>query len=91
MYKILTFDIQLGFACQIIALANDASVPAAIGRLGVLDDKGEQVLVLCHGVFFAFVAFLRGRKISRPLVEAFFVRERKCQAAFAFTALVHFL
>jgi hypothetical protein len=58
--KILTFDIQCGFARQIIALANDAGVPAAIGRLGVLDDKGEQVLVLCHGVFFAFVAFLRG-------------------------------
>ena len=52
----------MSFACQIIALANDAGVPAAIGRLGVLDDKGEQVLVGIHGVFFAFVAFLRGEE-----------------------------
>ena len=72
MYKILTFDIQLDFARQIIALANDAGVPAAIGRLGVLNDKGEQVLVLCHGVFFAFVAFLRGEKDIKAISGGIF-------------------
>jgi len=58
VFRIRRFDVQYDFACQIIALANHAGVPAAIARLGVLDDKSEQVFVLCHGVFFAFVAFL---------------------------------
>ena len=43
--KILTLDLQVDFACEIIALSNNAGVPAGIRGLGIFNDKGEQVLI----------------------------------------------
>ena len=71
-WKILTLDLQVDFAGEIIALSNNAGVPASIGCSGVLNDKGEQVLVGCHGVFLAFVAFLRGEKDIKAISGGIF-------------------
>ena len=54
----LTFDLQVGFASEIITLADDTSVAATVAGLGVLDDQCEQVLIHKHREFFAFVTFL---------------------------------
>lgn len=75
----LTFDFEVGLAGEIVALADNAHVPAAIAGLWVLDDEGEKVLILGHAVFLAFVTFLENYCI---------IVCSKCQAAFA---LVHFI
>ena len=41
----LTIDFQVGFGGEIVALSDDAGVPAAVVDLGILDDDGEGVLV----------------------------------------------
>lgn len=41
----LTSDIKVGFGGEIVALSDDARVPAAVVDLGVLDDDGESILI----------------------------------------------
>ena len=41
----LTIDFKVGFGGEIIALSDDAGVPAAVVDLWVLDDEGESVLI----------------------------------------------
>ena len=41
----LTIDFKVGFGGEIVALSDDARVPAAVVDLGVLDDEGESILI----------------------------------------------
>ena len=41
----LTIDFKVGFGGEIVALSDDAGVPAAVVDLGVLDDDGESILI----------------------------------------------
>ena len=55
----LTFDFQVRFAGEIVALSDDAGVAAGVVDLWVLDGDGEDVLVHVERVLGALVALLQ--------------------------------
>lgn len=57
-FSTLTFNFQVGLARQVVALSDNAGVPAAIARLWILDDQGEDVVVVDKWKLCSFVALL---------------------------------
>ena len=58
-YKvILTLNLQVSLAGEVVALPDDAGVPPAVPGLGVLHDQGEHVVVVDEGELGPLVALL---------------------------------
>lgn len=65
LFQILTFNFKVGFAGEIVAFPDHTGVPSGVGHLWVLDSDDEKVLVDGHGIFLAFVTFLKYEGVER--------------------------
>jgi len=67
----LTLDFKVSLAGEIVALPHDAGVPSAVPDLRVLDDDGEDIVVVDERELGPFVALLAIRKNGDNVKEPF--------------------
>ena len=59
---ILTFNFQVCFAGEVVALSDNAGVSSGVAHFRIFDDQGEDVVVVDEGELGAFVTLLHTGK-----------------------------